>query len=205
MWPFAVLRPLPKPSARPQRFPVVLVHGFMGHPEMMRPLARRLLSEGWPRVDRVGYPSLRVDLEAVVASIAAAVIPLAEQGPVDLVGHSLGGLACRAWIKELGGHQFVRRFVSLGTPHAGTSLYRVVPTPLRDAFDPRGVWVRKLAEGPEPVPTTVIRARYDHQVLPPERGSIPGVREIVLQGYGHNGLLWARPAHDAVLSALSAP
>ena len=49
-----VLRPLPYPRPLPGRRPVVLVHGFLGHQGMFRPLARRLLNEGWPKVERVG-------------------------------------------------------------------------------------------------------------------------------------------------------
>lgn len=203
LFPLARLHPLPAPRPGPIRAPAVLVHGFMGHPDMLRPLHRRLLTEGWTRVERVGYPSLTASLEDIVGRIARAVEDAGE--PVDLVGHSLGAVACRAYVKLFGGAPRVRRLVSLGGPHAGTSLYRVVPVQLATALDPRGPWVRRLAEGPEPVPTWVVRARYDHQVLPPIRASLEGVREIVLEGYGHNGLLWARRAHDAVVEVLTGP
>ena len=203
MWPLARLRPMPVPTSGRVRAPVVLVHGFMANTEFLRPLARRMLEEGFPVVERVGYPSLSVDFAGILERIAAVAVPLAERyGPVDLIGHSLGGFACRAWVKEAGGWRHVRRVVSLGAPHQGTSLYRFVPPWLQPALDPHGEWVRRVATGPEPVPLTVIRARYDHQVLPARRGSVDGVKEIVIEGYGHNGLLWAREAHDAVIAAL---
>ncbi len=202
LFPLARLTPLPAPTPRGGHAPAILVHGFMGHPDMLRPLSRRLLTEGWGDVTRVGYPSLTASMEDIAATIARAVEGAGE--PVDLVGHSLGAVACRAYIKLFGGAPSVRRFVSLGGPHAGTSLYRVVPAQLAAALDPRGPWVARLAQGPEPVPTWVIRARYDHQVLPPVRASLDGAEEIVLDGYGHNGLLWATAAHDAVIRALTA-
>jgi pimeloyl-ACP methyl ester carboxylesterase len=184
-----------------------MLHGYMGHAEMLRPLARRLLEQGWGDVHRVGYPSLWWTFEQIIDEIDRVVTKVSDQhgGQVDLIGHSLGAIACRAWIKLEGGHTRVRRFVSLGGPHAGTSLHRIVPSPVRPVFDPRGAWVRRLAEGAEPVPTTVIRARYDHQIIPPQRGSIPGVKEHVVQAHGHNGLLWSPEAHQCVIDALLSP
>jgi len=200
-----VARWLPLPDARPKVDlpPVVLVHGFLGHPDMLRPLARRLIREGFPRVERPRYFSTRLPLEAIVEQVAETVRSLGD-GPVDLVGHSLGAVACRTWLKCFGGAEHVRRFVALGGPHAGTSFYRFVPPWLRPAMDPRGPWVRRLAEGLEPVPTLVVRARYDHQVFPPIRGAIAGAHEVVLHGIGHNGLLWSRAAQDAVVAFLLA-
>jgi len=168
----------------------------------MRPLARRLLAEGWPQVVRVGWSALRCDLEDIARTVEAAVVPLAEHGPVDLVGHSLGAVACRAWMKTMGGDALVRRFVSLGGPHAGTNLYRVAPRRLREALDPQGPWVARLNADAEPVPTAVIRARYDRHVFPPERANIPGIEEHVIRTSGHNGLLWSRQAHDIVIAFL---
>lgn len=202
-----LLRPrrLPPATPRPGQPPVLLVHGYMGHAGMLQPLARALRAAGTGETHAVDYPSMRWSLEQIVDHIAQAALPLGRShgGPIDLVGHSLGAVACRAWLKAFDGARHVRRFVSLGGPHAGTSLYRIVPGPLRPVFDPGGPWVRRLAEGPEPVPTTVVRARYDHQVFPPTRAAIAGVDEVVVSGHGHNGLLWAPEAHQAVARALT--
>lgn len=203
LYPLARLHPMP---ARPldEGTPVVLVHGYMGHPDMFRPLIRRLYEAGRGRVVAVGYPSARLSLEQITRRIEEVVLPLASEGPVDLVGHSLGAVASRAWLKVYGGHRYVRRFVSLGGPHAGTLVFRLAPPVLWPVLDPKGPWVRCLTAGPEPVPTIVIRARYDHQVLPPVCASVPGVEEVVLSGCGHNGLLWSSRAHDEVVRALGA-
>jgi pimeloyl-ACP methyl ester carboxylesterase len=37
-----------------------------------------------------------------------------------LVGHSMGGLVCRAFVSMEGGEKFVKRVITLGSPHAGT-------------------------------------------------------------------------------------
>ncbi len=204
-WPLARLvhpLPAPPPGDRP---PVVLVHGFLGHPDVFRPLTRRLYAEGWSVVVAVGYPSTRLHLDEIAARIGHVARPLADRhGPVHLVGHSLGAVACRAFVKVFGGAPHVRSLVSLGGPHAGTALWRLTPPILWDVLRPDGPWVRRLAEGPEPVPTTVVRSVYDQQVLPPVRAHLPGVDEHLLSGTGHNGLLWSRAAHEAVVRALEA-
>jgi len=179
-----------------------MVHGYLGHPHVFRSLSRRMLNGGWSEVERVQYRSTRLGLGEIARIIDDAVSPLAAQGPVDLVGHSLGAVACRAYLKVFGGHRHVRRFVSLGGPHAGTVMYRFAPPKLWPILDPHGIWVQRLAEGGEPVPTTIVRARYDHQVLPPVQIALPGTEEVILDGYGHNGLLWASEAHEAVMAAL---
>ena len=202
-WPLARLHRLPPPGDGIGRRPLVLVHGYLGHPDMFRPLVRRLYEHGWKDVARVGYPSTRLSLPQIVERIDAVARPLARvHGEIDVVAHSLGACSTRAWLREFGGADLVRRFVSLGGPHAGTSFFRLAPPTLWPVLDPDGYWVKRLRGGPEPVDTVVVRARYDQQVFPPERASLPGVREVVLQGHGHNSLLWSRSAHEAVLNAL---
>lgn len=202
-WPVARwVHPLPRPPVGDRR-PVVLLHGFLGHPDVFRPLVRRLYAAGFPIVAAPRYASTRLPLDGVVAALAAAVEPLAEaHGPVHLVGHSLGAVACRAYVKVFGGEGRVASFVSLGGPHAGTALWRVAPPVLWDVLRPGGPWPRRLAEGPEPVRTTVIRSVYDQQVLPPVRAHLPGAEEHLLSGTGHNGLLWSRSAHDVCVRVL---
>lgn len=187
------------------RPPAVLVHGYFGHPHQLRPLAQALLHHGTPSVSFVAYPSATATLDRIVDSIASIALPLARaHGPVDLIGHSLGALACRHWLKRFGGAAHVRRFVSLGGPHQGTALYRVVPSPIRRAFNPTSPILRDINRTQEPVPTTVIRARWDHQVVPPRHASIDGAEvEEIVEAWGHNALLWSPQAHRAVARALA--
>jgi len=205
LWPLAKLHRMPAPG-RGAHPPVVLVHGYLGHPAMWRPLIRELYLNGWSEVHTVRYASTRRRMPEIIEAIEAVAAPIAAaHGKIQIVGHSLGAVATRAWLKTAGGSTHVQRFVSVGGPHAGTAMFRLAPPNLWEILDPEGPWVKRLAHGPEPVPTWVVRARYDHQVLPPVRAALQGVHETVLQGYGHNGLLWAGEAHRAILRALQAP
>lgn len=199
LWPLGWLRPLPTP---PDGRPIVLVHGFMGNAEMWRTLTRRLYEHDLGPAYTVGYPSTRFAIDEIARRIHRTVRPLAGKQRVDVVGHSLGAVATRAWLKRFGGAEYVRRFVSLGGPHAGTEFYRLAPPVLWPVLDPQGHWPRLLAQDPEPVETVVIRSRYDQHVVPPVSAALPGTEEIVLTGGGHNGLLWSRAATDAVIEVL---
>lgn len=196
-------RPMPEPKPVEGRRPVILVHGFLGHPEILRPIAVHLLTHGWPRVERVQYSSFGTRFEQILDQIDA--IASTMDGRIDLVGHSLGAVACRAWIQTRGGAARCERFVALAAPFGGTSLFRMVPGPLRRALDPRGEWVTRLATLDNDVQTTVIRARYDTSVLPSGRTKLAGddVREVLLDGLGHNGMLWSPRVAVAVAKALS--
>jgi triacylglycerol lipase len=202
-YPLSRLDPMPEPAPRPGLLPVVLVHGFLGHPDMLRPLERRLLREGFPTVHKVGYPSFGIDMDEIVARIDG--VASAIEGRFHLVGHSLGGLSARYWIRDPARAARVARYVAIGTPFGGTSLYRLVPGKLRDALDPRGDVVAAVGADVPLVPTLVIRARHDHQVVPSRRSTCEGVEEAIIDGHGHNALLWAKPVHDRVVEALSRP
>lgn len=199
--PLSRLRPLPQvpPEGRPT---AVLLHGYLGHPEQLRAIHRTLAQSGYDRIIRPRYHSTTASMTDIAATLDAAIMPWVSRGPVDLIGHSLGAVGCRAWLKVFGGARFVGRFVSLGGPHGGTRLYRLSPPNLWPILDPEGPWVDRLSRDPEPIPTTLIRCRYDHQVLPPAPVSMPGATEVVLDRVGHNGLLWSRRAHEAIVGAL---
>jgi pimeloyl-ACP methyl ester carboxylesterase len=203
-WPLAGLQQLrpPVPTATTAKPPIVLVHGYLGKGVLLRPLAQRLHDEGYPTIAIVDYPSTRIGIGAIANRIASAVEQYKGQ-QVYLIGHSLGAVACRYYLKRLDGAAHVRHFVSLGGPHAGTRWFWMCPPKLQRILKPNGEVIQELSVGKEPVPTTVVRARYDHQVFPPERASLAEATEVLVHGHGHNGLLWAKEAHDAIVQALT--
>lgn len=165
---------------------VVLVPGLGAHPHVLVPLARALAASGAGPLVPVRYSSLRGGFDAVVEAVQRTVVELDE--PVDLVGHSLGGLAGRVFLKR-GGDSRVRRFVSLSAPQQGTSLWRLAPPGLRSAMDPDGAIQRELAATAEPVPTLSVGCRHDHQVVPSVSAAIAGGEHHTVE-VGHTAVLY---------------
>lgn len=102
-----------------QKNRVILIHGLHQTPWIMRKLARRLQSVGFD-THQYGYRSLRDGIKINSARLNDWL----EQNhhldqPIDLVGHSLGGLIIRDFIVRYPNWQ-IGRCVTLGTPHVGS-------------------------------------------------------------------------------------
>ncbi len=115
-------------KAPPPRNPVVLVPGLYGAPDLqgsqLKFLARALRTDGYPvfyagslRPDRPLADNAR-QLRAEVDRVRA----LTGAGSVWIVGHSYGGLAAEAMVRQYGA-EGVAGIATLGTPHAGMWLW----------------------------------------------------------------------------------
>lgn len=115
------------------RLPVLLVPGWSDGPEELEPLRNRFLRAGWPAGE-----VMAVEFDDPVGSnldhadeIAAALDSLKRRtgsAEVDVVAHSMGGLATRWYLKDAGAES-IRRVVFLATPHRGTLLSWATITP----------------------------------------------------------------------------
>jgi triacylglycerol lipase len=114
------------PRAADQRRPgpVLLVPGYGGSTSSLQVLAARLTDAGRDATV-VGLPDNGTgDLSAAADALGqAARAALARTGAdsVDVVGYSAGGVIARLWVADGGGDE-VRRVVTLGSPHHGTTL-----------------------------------------------------------------------------------
>lgn len=101
--------------------PVVLLHGFASTSRTLAFLARHVrvhLRRPVLRPDLgLGLGDLRAAAERVHSAILAA-----GAREVDVVGHSLGGLVASYLLKRIDRGLRLRRVITLGAPHAGTSL-----------------------------------------------------------------------------------
>lgn len=134
----AAVRPRPCTAATEiapgtRRWPVVLVHGFIGTDAVWAPLCGVLAEAGFGHIVRLRYNSLLADPATVSAATArAALEALITSGcpGVHLVGHSLGGLIVRHAVERdpfLAGRVGVA--VTIATPHRGASLAKLAPGP----------------------------------------------------------------------------
>lgn len=105
--------------------PVLLVHGIDDTSARLDRMRAALLSRGLGPVHCMDIvPSdASISLAAMGEQVEREVRSLLEANGVshvDIVAFSMGGLAARWFVQELGGHESVRRFVSVASPHHGT-------------------------------------------------------------------------------------
>lgn len=197
-------------AAAQQRTPVLLVPGWFGDAAQLDLLRRRFVAAGWP-----DSAVLAVDFESHVGAnvahayeVAAAVERLrARTGAreVDVVAHSMGGLATRWYLGRLGGADRVRRVVFLATPHRGTWAAVFAWGGGRADMLPGSAFLERLNRGP-PVPAGVeaytVRTPFDLRIFPPSSATLPGARDVVVCCPSHPGLLFDPATFGAILQIL---
>jgi len=194
-------------NARP--VPVLLIHGYLCNRQVWRPMARALAARGHA-IDAVDLEPVFGSIDDYTQCIAAGVARLrARTGArsVALVGHSMGGLASRAYLRAHGG-EAVARMITIGSPHRGT----------RNAARGHGInaaqmrrnspWLAAMAAAEAIAPSgpcTVILSRHDNVVVPQTDQTLPGAEVIVFEHLGHVALLSDTRVHAAVLAVLARP
>lgn len=178
--------------------PVLLLHGYGCNSGYWAYLA--------PRLDAAGISHATLDLEPLtgdIDSFAAAIDEGAtrlrrEAGAqqVIVVGHSMGGLAARAWLRRHGSAQ-AAGVITLGTPHHGTCLAAfgigINAMQMRRAGvdGPACTWLCDLEAHEDAVTRARITSIYTHHdniVAPQTSGYVEGARNIELGGVGHVAL-----------------
>ena len=176
------------------RVPVLLVPGWFETAEDLAGFRVRLRSAGWPAeaMAAVTFQDPTGGNGVHAREIARAVTLLRERtgAPrVDIVAHSMGGLATRLYLKEEPGA--VRRVVFLATPHRGTLSAYLAFGEGREEMLPGSPFLTALNDGP-PVPEGVeamtVRTIIDTHIVPGESATLPGVPDHVLCCVTHEGL-----------------
>jgi len=186
---------------------LILVHGFVCN--------RGLWNPWWPRLRQAGIPCIAVNLEPVFGSIDcyAAVIETAVQRmtqatgrPPLLVGHSMGGLAVRAWLREHDADARVHGVVTIGSPHHGTWLGRFGFTTNAQQMRWQSRWLLQLAAA-EPAQRyrrfTCFWGHCDNIAFPASTATLPGADNRHLHGHAHVHLLQHPQVLDTVLQHLA--
>jgi len=195
----------PAPVHDPRRPAVLLIHGYLCNRAVWRRWLRPLAAD-----TNVATLSLEPPLGSIsdyAASIARAVASLrAASGAerVILVGHSMGGLAAREYLRVHGG-EAVSRLVTIATPHDGTVF---APFGLgRNAREMvRGSrFLTRLAAQPCPVPVVCLATRDDNLVVPRRSTVLEGAQALWFEGIGHLALTQSPQVLAALRAQLIAP
>ena len=184
--------PEPPLTREPQRPALLLIAGFMCNRAAWKPL----LDSGELREFNVATVNLEPifgDIDAYADVVHRAVEKLrAATGAarVVLVGHSMGGLAARVYLRKHG-DAHVARIVTLASPHHGTIFGRLGHSRnarqmargsrfiQQVAAHDRGRWTRF---------TTVV-TRDDNLVVPRSSPLLPGSKQFEIDGVGHLALI----------------
>lgn len=103
------------------RYPVLLAHGGAGSPRDFTEMVRRLQADGY-RTYTVDFGFPGVDTVRNAGLIAKRVDEIkAETGAakVHLIGHSMGGVSTRYYVKKLDGLPNVASYTAFGIPQHG--------------------------------------------------------------------------------------
>jgi pimeloyl-ACP methyl ester carboxylesterase len=184
--------PEPPLASDPQRPALLLVAGFMCNRAAWKPLldSGRLAQFN---VATVNLEPIFGDIDHYAEVVHGAVEKLRQASGaarVIVVGHSMGGLAARVYLRRHG-DAHVARVVTLASPHHGTIFGRLGHS--RNA--------RQMARGSRFVEHlnrddhgrwrrfTTVAALDDNLVVPRTSPLLPGARQVELDGVGHLALI----------------
>ena len=164
---------------------VVMVHGFAESGRRFRRMRGVLEAAGHacyvpklsPRDGRLGIE----DLSRKLADFVNAAVPA--EGPIALVGFSMGALVARHYLQSRGGAARARAFFSISGPHQGTWIAYLYPGLGTRQMRPASAFLRELDTGLHLLRGVVLhtyRTPVDLMVAPSTRSRIPGVAEQVV-------------------------
>jgi triacylglycerol esterase/lipase EstA (alpha/beta hydrolase family) len=191
------------------QYPVLLVPGWHDGARRLHRLERYLIRSGWSEhaVHSVDFADCHGSNVEHAAEIANALRVLAARNSadrVDIVAHSMGGLAVRYLLHTRPEAPLVRRAVFLGTPHRGTyAAYLAWGAGGRD-MRIGSPFLTKLESFSAPVNTELfcIRTPLDLRLIPPVRGTLAGAQNITVWCGGHRLLLHSRRVREVVKGIL---
>ena len=177
------------PAAPASKVPVLLIHGYCCNYGVWRDVAARLQA--------LGHTVLAINLEPLFSSIddyapqveqaVAQLHAQTGQQRVALVGHSMGGLVIRAWMRAYGDTQ-VAFAVTLGSPHQGTQITPHAKLPNARQMVWANDWLQALQDSESPQRRALLRIALTEQdaiVFPQSAQTLPGVDTQVFSGIGH--------------------
>lgn len=187
------------PDLGPDDHLVVALHGLFATGGVMLPLRERLERHG------VATAAMSYTPGPAIAEVAAHVAEWLEpvSAKLHLVGHSLGGVVARTFAVKYGRGRVVQT-ISLASPFAGVkvgTLGRGIP--LARDLDEGSALLRELRFEPS-IPHLSVIATDDHMIPSPLSHALPGGDVLVLDGTGHNALIYDPRVEQAIATRVLA-
>jgi len=171
--------------------PVLLIHGYSMNRSTWLLFFLRLRREGFRNIVAINLPpfaSIEEDAEILHRTLEHYSAFLPGRRWV-LIGHSMGGLVIRCYLKKYGSSLVLRAY-TLGTPHQGTLMARFgVGRNAREML-PGSSFLEMISREEEPSSLLSIVSRLDNLVVPWRNAIHPRAPSLVLsERIGHNHLV----------------
>jgi pimeloyl-ACP methyl ester carboxylesterase len=188
---------------------VVFIHGFFCNRGFWNPWLKRLQGSGHAFI-AVNLEPLFGSIDDYIPQIDAAVAQVTQAtGLVPLVVcHSMGGLAVRAWLREMKAEARVHHIVTIGSPHRGTWLARF-------GHGQNGLQMRLLSDWQKQLDHGMPAGRHalftcwysnaDNIVFPASMATLSGADNRLVRGVAHVQMAFVPQVMDATLSMLQIP
>jgi len=191
--------------------PLILIHGYGHNRSALLPLETYLRLLGFNRVFPFSY-SAQEGIEAVAKKLALFVSKVqkacaCENNTVDLVAHSLGGLAARVYLQDLGGARVVDQCLSLATPHLGSANSTWAPPAVGEQIRPESAFIKQLNRPGARAPGVrfcSLWADQDLMIRPRENAIYNQGDDYCLPATGHLGILTHPQSFQHIAQKLSA-
>lgn len=210
----------------PDRTPILLLYGFFSSRRSLGILERQLTSKGYDVISfNLGgllgtfFTSSILDSATFIDGKIKRQMDRHGIKNIHIVAHSKGGLVALWWLLKMGGNQFCKKVVTLGTPFKGSRLtYLALITPLgliwRDMWQmrPGSTFLKQLdrARIPEGLDIYCFHSALDRVatgkdgLYQPEPKS-PQVHPVQLDGVSHFEFLSSRGVVDRIAAILGTP
>jgi hypothetical protein len=187
---------------------VVLLHGLMNYPAIMRPLETVLAGQGWATAN-LFYPTRELSLAAHAQAASAAARGLADEGAAEIavIGFSLGGLVARAALARAAADGWPPgRLILIGSPARGaaiadalqrSSLYRPLIGGCADVVTKAGATAVPVPDAPLLIIAGGTGARGYNPLLKGDNDGLIAVAETRLPG-AETDFLRVRSRHHAL-------
>jgi triacylglycerol lipase len=192
--------------AGPGRQPVVLIHGYNSSPATWTKLVQRLRADGYDAADIHTFGYRYRASNVTTAGLLADYVAKLGADRVDLVGHSMGAVVARYYVKNLGGAKTVDDLVSLAGPHHGTRVLAVCAfdTACREML-PGSAFLRALNAGdetPGAVEYRTFYSRCDLIIIPYRSALLDGAENTDAGCVGHTEFRLVAGVADRVIDEL---
>lgn len=187
------------------RPPVLLIHGYGCSRAAWWWLRRRLERAGWT-VATISLEPIYANIESYVPQVSRRVdevLAATQARQLVLVGHSMGGLVARAYLRNQGAGK-VMRLITMAAPHSGSELARFGIGENARQMMPGNAWLAALASEEQRVDTFNVYSPHDNFVLPQSNLGFPGAQCRTIDGLGHLAMLYSGRVAMALLEGLAA-